>query len=224
LDFRRIAVHELGHAIGLDEEYNVPSIMYNRSEVGDVLEVPTAHDIGCVNALYGAAVPPKMNLESPVQGGVSSGVSTIRGWAVGQAGIDYVELSVDGTLYGNVPSGGRRDDVGAAYPTYPGSATSGFSMAFNYGNLSPGAHTLTVKAVGRDGAWATRSATFAVARFNNPFIADPSAVSLSSAKAALDPSSVYLSHVLAGGASYDLILRFDPASQKFEPIQISPVP
>ena len=223
-DFRRVAVHESGHVIGLGHEYNVPSIMYYCFECGDFLEVPTAYDIGCVNALYGAAVPPEMQLESPVHGGVSSGVSNIRGWAVGQAGIDYVELSVDGNLYGNVPSGSRRDDVGAAYPTYPDSAASGFSMAFNYGNLSPGAHTVTVQAVGRDQASATRSAIFTVVRFDDPFIADPSAVNLSSAKATLDPSSVYLSHVLAGGAFYDLILRFDPESQKFEPIQISPVP
>lgn len=221
VDFRRVAVHESGHVIGLDHEYNVPSIMYY---LVTSQEIPTPYDIGCVNALYGAAIPPEMSLESPIQGGVSSGVSNIRGWAVGQAGIDYVELSIDGILYGNVPSGGRRDDVAAAYPTYPDSAASGFSMAFNYGNLSPSAHTVTVKAVGRDGASATRSAIFTVARFNNPFIGDPSAVSLSSAKATLDPSSLYLSHVLVGGVFYDLILRFDPESQKFEPIQISPVP
>jgi hypothetical protein len=223
-DFRRVVVHELGHAIGLDHEYNVPSIIYPYVSSGDILETPTAYDIGYVNALYGAAVLPEMQLESPVHGGVSSGVSNIRGWAVGQAGIDYVELSINGVLHGNIPIGGRRGDVRAAFPTYPGSAASGFSMAFNYGNLSPGAHTVTVKAVGRDQASATQSAIFTVVRFDDPFIADPSAVNLSSASASLDASSVYLSHVLAGDTFYDLVLRFNPESQKFEPIQISPVP
>jgi len=50
-------------------------------------------------------------------------------------------------LQGNIPLGWRRADVGDAYPGYPGSAHSGFAMAFNYSTLSAGPHTLTVRAV-----------------------------------------------------------------------------
>jgi hypothetical protein len=225
-DFRRTAVHEIGHIIGLAHDDSVPSIMHTYVSAGDTLEAPTAHDIDCVDALYGAAPPPDvlLNLESPIQGGTSSGVSNIRGWAIGLNGIDHVELSIDGQFYGNIPSGGRRDDVAPAFPSYPGSSTAGFSMAFNYGNLAAGTHKMMVTAVGKDFVTARAAATFSVVRFANGFIADPSAVNFGSASAWLEPGAVHLSHVLAGGTYYDIILAFRPESQKLEPTQIAPSP
>lgn len=225
-EFRRTAVHELGHVIGLGHDDSVPSIMSTFVSPGDTLETPTAHDIACVDALYGATAPPSilMNLESPVQGGISSGVSNIRGWAVGLSGIDHVELYIDGQFYGNIPSGGRRDDVAAAFPSYPGSFNAGFSMAYNYGNLSAGTHTMSVRAVGKDSATANASATFNVVRFDNAFISNPSAVSFASAAASVTPGAVHLSHVLAGGTYYDMTLIFRTESQKLEPSQIVPSP
>jgi hypothetical protein len=225
-EFRRTAVHELGHVIGLDHDDSVPSIMHTYFSGGDPLETPTAHDIACVDTLYGAAAPPsvRMNLESPIQGGVSSGVSNIRGWAVGLSGIDHVELYIDGQFYGNIPSGGRRDDVAAAYPAYPGSFNAGFSMAYNYGNLPAGTHTMSVTAVGKDSATASASATFDVVRFDNAFISDASAVSLAGASAFLTPGAVQLSRVLAGGTYYDITLVFRPETQRLEPVQIVPSP
>jgi hypothetical protein len=50
LDFRRVALHELGHAIGLDHESSAPAIM--APNIGN-LDRLQADDIAGVNALYG---------------------------------------------------------------------------------------------------------------------------------------------------------------------------
>ena len=51
-DFRRVAVHELGHCLGLDHEDSVTAVMQSRA--GDI-EYPTADDIAGVNFLYPVA-------------------------------------------------------------------------------------------------------------------------------------------------------------------------
>jgi hypothetical protein len=53
-DFTRVAVHELGHALGLDHENRLPAIM--ASQVGD-LSLPQKDDLQGVAALYGGPPP-----------------------------------------------------------------------------------------------------------------------------------------------------------------------
>jgi hypothetical protein len=52
IDFKRVAVHELGHVLGLAHETNlsIPAIM--QAEVGNI-ELPTPDDIAGVQAIYG---------------------------------------------------------------------------------------------------------------------------------------------------------------------------
>jgi len=49
-DFRRVAVHEIGHTMGLDHPYNTAAIMYFATQ--DVI-VPQADDLGALKARYG---------------------------------------------------------------------------------------------------------------------------------------------------------------------------
>ena len=56
-DFRRVAVHELGHSLGLRHEDGVVAIMSTSVGPGDTIVVPQPDDIAGVNALYGSTPP-----------------------------------------------------------------------------------------------------------------------------------------------------------------------
>lgn len=221
-DFRRVAVHELGHVMGLDHEEAAQAIM--SPFVGEI-EFPTADDIAGVLALYpdvDGLVPILLELEEPGADAVVSGVSNIRGWATALARVERVELWLDGGLLGEVPHGGSRADVGGAYPAYPDAASAGFSMALAWGLLAPGEHTLTARAYDQLGRSSEREHRFRVTSFANPFIADPAKLQVSGPVTVTDPHTLHLGAVSADGRSYTVTLRWSTASQKFEIADISP--
>lgn len=154
-------------------------------------------------------------VEEPIAASTYSGVANIRGWVVGSVGIDRVDLYVDGALLTPIPTGGRRSDVGDAYPSYPNSANAGFSMAFNYSNLLAGPHTILIRAVDREGAIKETMVGFSVTRFSNPYISDPASISLNGASATFDSRSFLLKNVAAEGKTYDIRLEWRTEAQGF---------
>lgn len=161
-----------------------------------------------------------VNLEEPVSQGIYSGVANIRGWAVAPIAINRVELYIDGAWKTNVPSGAMRLDVGSAYPGYPNSSQSGFSMAFNYSNLSVGAHNMSVRAIDVNDNYRDTGAAFNVARFEISFMPDPNSVNLENAQITHDGQWLSIQNMTANGKTYNLRLDWTPATQGFELTQI----
>jgi serine protease len=181
---------------------------------------------GAVRAAKQAVVSDEMilTLEEPVSGGNASGVSNVRGWVVSPNGIQRVDLYMDGVFVSVLPSGGTRPDVGAVYPFYPGALNSGFSRAYNYGNLSAGSHTFMVRATDNTGNYKDASATFSVVRFPSSFITNPAEVSLlGSSATVLDGNTFRLNNVVVQGVAYNLTLRWNTAAQGFRLIAIDSV-
>lgn len=162
-----------------------------------------------------------MALEEPVNGNTYSGVANVRGWAVAPQGLQKIELYIDNTFQTNIPLGGRRVDVGSAYPTYPGSAQAGFSMAINYSELTAGQHALTVRAIDSYGGAHDVDARFNVTRFDNPYMADQEKVNLDDTNLAREGSTIVIKDVVADGKKYDVKLNWQPATQGFTISQIT---
>jgi hypothetical protein len=165
----------------------------------------------------------RINLEEPVVGESYSGISNLRGWAVAPNGISKVEVFVDGVFVFEVPMGGQRTDVGNVFPTYPGSSSSGFSMAYNYKNLQPGSHSMLIRAFDSAGNFNEDEAVFSTERFVSTFINTDASIDLSTTSAVQvkDKQTFIVRGATVEGESWDFALKWDRASQalKIQDIQ-----
>jgi len=162
----------------------------------------------------------KVTLEEPVLGLVHMGVGNLRGWAVSSAGIRKVEAFLDGEFLGEIPYGGGRSDVAAAFPDIAGSGQSGFGMSFNYSGLSAGTHTIQVVAHSVDNKTASDSAQFEAVRFDKEFIGAGELINLNAAASVLTNDQIEIENISIAGKSYNLLLRWRTAEQGFEIVRI----
>ncbi len=86
-------------------------------------------------------------LDTPTAGQAVSGVVRVSGWVLDQAGMDKIELVVDGALRGSAEINIPRPDVIALFPTYADSPTRdpGFQTSFNARSLSVGPHIVSIR-------------------------------------------------------------------------------
>lgn len=174
--------------------------------------------------LAGTMIPPQLggwaiSLEEPIVNEVHGGIGNLRGWAIDPEGIEKVEMWLNGAYLFDVPYGGDRPDVGAAYPEVPGSGKSGFSMAFGYSNLAAGEHTMTARAFNSLGEVREASATFSVVTLHKNFIPSSDVVSTDDASCDTSNDEVRLGDVAIDGKLYDLLLKWRTAEQGFEIIE-----
>jgi hypothetical protein len=141
------------------------------------------------------------NFESPQEEQIVSGISIIHGWAFApeappipfhDQSLASVELSLDGAFLSPVPCCSPRPDVASAYAVR-GALESGWGLLFNYGDVNPGAHSLGVEILGRDGSMQLLHRTVRVVQIGGfPFVDQ---FSLSNAAAQIEGNDIVLSGV-----------------------------
>jgi hypothetical protein len=165
----------------------------------------------------------RINLEEPkaVEEAAYSGISNLRGWAVAPAGIARVEIYVDGVYSFDVPMGGVRGDVSAAFPEYPDSDKSGFSMAYNYKSLDPGTHAMTARAVDENGDYNEQSVSFSTNRFISEYIGQPTDIDFTSTtELEVGERAFRLKGVTIESKKWDIGFIWDSATQGMELMSI----
>ena len=160
--------------------------------------------------------PMQNALESPAPGAAVSGIDLIRGWSFSEAaqvGIEQVELYLDGQRAAVIPCCSTRPDVAGAFPDLPHANTSrsGWGITQNWGNLTPGPHTVQVVVTGTDeGRWASEQRAITVVKPGGVAFADQ--FSLAEAEARLENGQVVLDGVVlrdkATQVEQEIVVRY----------------
>ena len=140
--------------------------------------------------------PLQNRLESPANGATVSGIDLIRGWSFAEARgvhIAQVELYLDGQRAAVIPCCSTRPDVAQAFPDFPAANTgqSGWGITTNWGNLTPGQHTVRVVVTGTDeGRWASEPHTITVLKPGNIAFADQFSLAEAEARLGREPVGI----------------------------------
>lgn len=159
-----------------------------------------------------------LKLEAPSVNQTVSGVANLRGWALAKAGIQQITLMIDGTVVSTIPFGGIREDVAAAYPgdDYPNAGTSGFSMALNYGLLSPGPHQIVVTAFDTNGLTQAATANITVIGFHKAFFPAGTEIDFSHATVSGAGQTITIQGLHVDHEHYDVKLTWQTEAQAFQ--------
>ncbi|MBM4257350.1 MAG: matrixin family metalloprotease [Deltaproteobacteria bacterium] len=160
-DFHRVAIHELGHILGLDHPddvgQTVTAIMNRRVSNIDTTQ---PDDLAGVRTIYPAAgTTVQGRLENPQPNSAVSGISTISGWVCAAT---QVTVLINGNISIPAAYGTPRGDT----RTTCGDDDNGFGVLVNWNDLGPGTHQMVALA---DGVEFGR-ATVTVASFGVPFV------------------------------------------------------
>ena len=161
----------------------------------------------------------KVAIEAPADGGVVSGVSVVRGWAIASSGIGKVEMFVNGRHHSDIPIGGKRIDIKDAYPAVTDSLRSGFSSpAFNFNSLGAGEHTISIRASSLNGYQLIEESAFRVEPLSIETIQEGGYPSLEAATVAVSgEQELTVSGIeLQGGRLRNARLQWSQAVQGFE--------
>ncbi len=121
------------HVLTVRETGNSGAVTVLNSVNVNVLNLPA---IGCI--------------DTPKNGSVIKGNTTLSGWFLDQTGVSRIEILVDGQTAGTATYGSSRLDVQKVYPQYQ-NANSGYQYLLDTTKMTDGAHTLTVREIGMDG-------------------------------------------------------------------------
>ena len=152
--------------------------------------------------------------ESPAPGAVVSGIDIIRGWSFADTrgvGIEQVELFLDRQRHAVIPCCSPRPDVAGNFPTAPtaNAGQSGWGITTNWGNLTPGPHTLQVVVTSTDeGRWVSEVHPITVLKPGDIAFADR--FSLAEAEARLEGNTLVLDGAVIGTATteQELVARY----------------
>ena len=160
-DFHRVAIHELGHVLGLDHPDAAGQIVtaIMNSRVSN-LDTTQPDDLAGIHSIYPATVPTLQGmLENPQPNSGVSGISTISGWV---CTANQVNVLVNDSIVIPAAYGTPRSDTQERC----GDDNNGFSILVNWNELGPGTHQVVAFA---DGVEFGR-ATVTVSTFDTPFL------------------------------------------------------